>query len=583
MASFSGAIRIGDLNDFIAPSQACVVSLNGNKLEAKDEHEVGVVQLQRPSGFPQVNSSAAEGPVKVSLHDCLACSGCVTSAETILLQHQSIDEFVTKLSDPRITVVVSLSPQSIVSLAAIYNLHPAECVAKITAVLKSHGVAAVFDINWARDISLLESAAEFIDRYRHKLNGASTDDSSNGGAVDMAIDSSNININNDVAGPSSFTAQSPLQGPLPVPLPLPMLASACPGWVCYAEKTHGNFVLPYISTSKSPQAVMGTLIKQQWAVGKGIHPAYVYHCAVMPCYDKKLEAARDDFTVPLSSLSQSDTLNFGTDLNTSTSAAPIPETDCVLATTELYEWLQSLQISDNWAAIPAASFDAPFSNQVLSSSSSSTSSENNKDQYAGKSYSVPGGSGGYMEYIFRTAARELFNQELPPGQPLPIIQGRNADIKECSLVVNGQRVLHFAAAYGFRNIQGLMRKIKINRCEYDYVEVMACPSGCLNGGGQMKPGTVATPGVQGNNAAASSGENKGVPSSQSVQHLIEQLEISYHNNEYLEHRVPQLNPSVEELYREWIRGVPGSEKSKEILHTKYHVREKTIASAIADW
>jgi len=536
---------------------------------------MGVVQLQRPSGFPQVNSSSAEGPVKVSLHDCLACSGCVTSAETILLQHQSIDEFVTKLFDPRVTVVVSLSPQSIVSLAAVYDLHPAECVAKITAVLKSHGVAAVFDINWARDVSLLESAAEFIDRYRYVRNGGSIDDSSNGGAVDMAIDSSRMN-NSEV--PSSSISQSPL--------PLPMLASACPGWVCYAEKTHGNFVLPYISTSKSPQAVMGTLIKQQWAMSQGLHPAHVYHCAVMPCYDKKLEASRDDFTVPLPSSSQANSLDFSTDIRstnsaTSTHSAPIPETDCVLATTELYEWLQSLQVSENWAAIPAASFDAPFSNQVSSSSSSSSPSNNinNNNQSVGKSYAVPGGSGGYMEYIFRTAARELYNQDFPPGQPLPIIQGRNADIKECSLVVNGQRVLHFAAAYGFRNIQGLMRKIKINRCEYDYVEVMACPSGCLNGGGQMKPGTSATPDAQVN----APGERKVVSSSQSVQQLIEQLEIAYHNDEYLENRIPELNSSVEELYREWIRGVPGSAKSQETLHTKYHVREKTVASAIADW
>jgi iron only hydrogenase large subunit-like protein len=490
---------------------------------------VGIVQLNRPNGFPQVNNSAPEGPIKVSLHDCLACSGCVTSAETVLLQHQSIDEFVSKLADPAITVVVSLSPQSIVSLAAVYKLHPAECVAKITAVLKNQGVTAVFDINWARDVSLLESAAEFMDRYKQKNSFSSSGGDTSNGAVEMAIDNT---TNENTVSPLS-------------PSPLPMLASACPGWVCYAEKTHGNFVLPYISTSKSPQAVMGTLIKQEWARSKAINPASVYHCAVMPCYDKKLEAARDDFTVPPLD---------------SVSTTAIPETDCVLATTELYEWLRNLEISD-WSAIPPAPFDAPFSNQ---------------DLLSGKSYAVPGGSGGYMEYIFRTAARELFNQELPLDQPLPLVQGRNADIKECSLIVNGQRVLHFAAAYGFRNIQGLMRKVKINRCEYDYVEVMACPSGCLNGGGQMKPTSSASGGGSVEKVESSS-------SSQSVQQLIEQLEIAYHNSEYLEPRLPQLNPSVEEMYRDLIKGEPGSEMAKNMLHTKYHVREKTVASAIADW
>jgi iron only hydrogenase large subunit-like protein len=196
---------------------------------------------------------------------------------------------------------------------------------------------------------------------------------------------------------------------------------------------------------------------------------------------------------------------------------------------------------------------------------------------------VPGGSGGYMEYIFRTAARELFNQEIPLDQPLPIVQGRNADIKECSLMVNGQRVLRFAAAYGFRNIQGLMRKIKINRCEYDYVEVMACPSGCINGGGQMKPTTQSNGVVISGSDGVENKVGSTSSSHQSVQQLIEQLEITYHNSEYLEPRLPQLNSSVEELYREWIQGPPGSENSKIILHTKYHVREKTVASAISDW
>ncbi len=80
--------------------------------------------------------------------------------------------------------------------------------------------------------------------------------------------------------------------------PLPMLASACPGWVCYAEKTHGHFVLPYISSTKSPQAVMGSVIKRRYCEAVELRPEAVYHCAVMPCYDKKLEASREDFYLP---------------------------------------------------------------------------------------------------------------------------------------------------------------------------------------------------------------------------------------------------------------------------------------------
>ena len=417
----------------------------------------------------------------------------MTSAETVLLQHQSIDEFKTKLDDPSITVVVSLSPQSITSLAALYNIPPAHCVAALTAALKSRGVAAVFDINWARDVSLLEAASEFIRRYRQRQSTQ--------------------------------------------PSALPLLASACPGWICYAEKTHGTFILPYISTTKSPQAVLGTVVKRQWAphVASITGPLAIYHCAVMPCYDKKLEASRDDFLLDGS----------------------VPETDCVLATTELHEWLQeqgvlplvplSFDGNANGNKTSQAAMDGPFTNQVPGGH--------------GESYGAGGGgSGGYMDYVFRAAAKVLFQRDLPQG-PLPTVQGRNADIRELSLEIDGTRVLHFAAAYGFRNIQGLMRKIKTGRCEYDYVEVMACPSGCLNGGGQVKPGEMGL----------------------SPQQLIEALENAYAGNGVVVPRPPEQNASVVAMYRDWVRGEPGGDQARALFHTQYHQREKTVASALADW
>lgn len=77
-----------------------------------------------------------------------------------------------------------------------------------------------------------------------------------------------------------------------------MLASACPGWVCYAEKTQAGNLLPHISTTKSPQAIMGTIVKRRLAALRGWEAGNVYHAAVMPCYDKKLEASRDDFMLP---------------------------------------------------------------------------------------------------------------------------------------------------------------------------------------------------------------------------------------------------------------------------------------------
>ena len=115
-------------------------------------------------------------------------------------------------------------------------------------MFKNLGVEYIFDTSFSREFSLLESAAEFVARYKNSIN-----------------------------------------------LPLPMLASACPGWICYAEKTHGEVILPYISTTKSPQQVMGSLVKNYFSQSIGLKGDNIYHCAIMPCYDKKLEASRDDF------------------------------------------------------------------------------------------------------------------------------------------------------------------------------------------------------------------------------------------------------------------------------------------------
>lgn len=167
------------------------------------------------------------------------------------------------------------------------------------------------------------------------------------------------------------------------------------------------------------------------------------------------------------------------------------------------------------------------------------------------------GAGGYLEFVFRTAAQHLFHKQLPAG-PVQMKTLRNADFKEVSLEVDGRTVLRFAAAYGFRNIQTLVRKIKRRACEYDYVEVMACPSGCLNGGGQIKA-------------------HKG----QSTQQLLDELDQTYHAPELAE-RHPQESPTVAAVYQQLGDGLYGA-AARDLLHTSYHHREKTVSAMIGDW
>lgn len=201
--------------------------------------------------------------------DCLACSGCITSAEGVLITQQSQEEVLKVLNENQAnklagddaavkTIVFTVSQQSIVSLAHKYNSTNVEETARLlSGYLKRLGADFILDTKIADDLALLEARTEFVERYKSEV-----------------LD----NDNGKAATPT-----------------LPMLSSSCPGWVCYAEKTHGTFILPYLSTTRSPQQIMGVLVKQFLAQRLAISVDRIYHVTVMPCYDKKLEASREDF------------------------------------------------------------------------------------------------------------------------------------------------------------------------------------------------------------------------------------------------------------------------------------------------
>ncbi|XP_031118688.1 protein NAR1 [Ipomoea triloba] len=469
---FSATLRIGDLNDYIAPSQGCVVSLKANSN-----------RLEKSEGFGKVGRAAKPSvqnePVKISLKDCLACSGCITSAETVMLEKQSLDEFLSNINKGK-AVVISVSPQSRASLAVHFDISPLQVFRKLTTFFKSLGVKAIFDTSCSRDLTLIESCNEFIARYKQSQ---STD------------------------GEGSK-------------LQLPMISSACPGWICYAEKTLGSYILPFISSVKSPQQTIGAVIKNYICEKLHIRPEEIYHVTVMPCYDKKLEAARDDFV-----------------FNVDGDGEKITEVDSVLTTGEVLELIQSKAI--DFKALEEFPLDKLLTNI----------------DEEGHLYGVPGSSGGYAETVFRHAAKILFGKEVENPLNFKII--RNSDFQEVSLEVDGKTVLKFAQCYGFRNLQNVVRKVKMGKCDYHFLEIMACPSGCLNGGGQIKP----RPG-------------------QSAKDLIQLLEKSYTENVLVAN--PLENPIIKGLYDEWLEH-PGSEKAKRHIHTEYHPVVKSITSQLQNW
>ncbi|KAM7530854.1 hypothetical protein LguiB_034264 [Lonicera macranthoides] len=471
---FSATLRIGDLNDYIAPSQGCVVSLKSgsarlDKPETRGKVAIGTKTLQTE-------------PVKISLKDCLACSGCITSAETVMLEKQSLDEFLSNIDKGK-AVIVSLSPQSRASLAVYFGLSPLQVFRKLTTFFKSLGVKAVFDTSCSRDLSLIESCNEFISRYKQS----------------RSID--------DEESKSS----------------LPMISSACPGWICYAEKTLGSYILPYISSVKSPQQTIGAIIKHHVCQKLCLRPEEVYHVSVMPCYDKKLEAARDDFVFQVESQEHAD--------------LKITEVDSVLTSGEVLDLIQLKSV--DFKSLEESPLDKLLTNV----------------NEGGHLYGVHGSSGGYAETIFRHAAGKLYGREIKG--PLEFKTIRNSDFQEVTLEVDGEIVLKFALCYGFRNLQNIVRKVKVGKCDYHFLEIMACPSGCLNGGGQIKP-------RQG----------------QSAKDLIQSLETTYMENVLVAD--PFDNPLTRGIYEEWLEQ-PGSEKAKRHIHTEYHPVVKSITSQLQNW
>ncbi|KAL0893550.1 hypothetical protein ABMA27_013740 [Loxostege sticticalis] len=481
MASrFSGALQLTDLDDFITPSQECIKPVKIEKTKTKTGAKIKIGD----DGYFDISSGKEQKlqKVEITLADCLACSGCITSAESVLVTRQSQEELLRVFSERKYTdnkgvtknvslVVISLSPQPLLSLATRYKLSPEDATSKLAGYFKSLGADLVLDMTIAEDLSLLEAQQEFLQRYQDQQND-------------------------------------------PTSKNLPMLASSCPGFVCYAEKTHGNFILPYISTTKSPQQIMGSLVKQYLSKTKEVTPGEVYHVTFMPCYDKKLEASREDF--------YSEMLN-------------CHDVDCVITAIEVEQMLGNSNMSLSDA--PAGSLDAAWG------------ADEGPPGPRGRAGS---GSGGYADHIFVHAAQQLFGES---NVQLVYRNLRNPDFREVTLEKDGKEVLRFAIANGFRNIQNLVQKLKRGKSPYHYVEVMACPSGCLNGGAQVRPVT-----------------------GESGRELVLQLEAMYA-------ALPRASPDTrlaKRLYSEWLDG-KDSDKAKAILHTGYHAVEKSDIALNIKW
>jgi len=326
----------------------------------------------------------------------------------------------------------------------------------------------------------------------------------------------------------------------------------------------------------------------------------------------------------------------------------VAEVDSSLTTGELQELLDKFGAGD-LKALPSGRGDNLLSTLVTATQ------QQQQQQQQQEPLRVPepvmhaqlGSSGGYADFIFVDAAQQLYGVDVSAASTsssstcgeshtaagssdgssaepsssgssssrLPWKVLRNADMQELQLLgPDGQPLLRFALAYGFRNIQTIVRQIKLGRCPYDYVEVMACPSGCLNGGGQLKAPKGVTAAqlleqleLQYFRQQAGLGQTNGPPQEQqqqpqqqystapgSIQLLqpVQQQDGQQQQQQQQQQGLPAASaiaPScissqaLSAAYRVLLCGSAGAATVKELLHTQYHKREKTVTSTISDW
>ena len=281
--------------------------------------------------------------------------------------------------------------------------------------------------------------------------------------------------------------------------PLPLITSCSPGWIKYCEHYFPEMT-ENLSTCKSPQQMFGALMKTYFAKKEGIDPADIVMVSAIPCTAKKFEVGRPD-----------------------QSAAGVPDVDIAVTTREVGRMIKRAGI--NFRALPDEKFDAPFS----------------KGSGAGVIF---GATGGVMEAALRFAAEVILGKKLEQVE-FPEVRGTEG-IKFASYRL-GEMTVNVAVASGTKNAKELLRRVESGEVDVQFIEIMACPGGCVNGGGQpYQPASVRD----------------------TVDLRAVRAAVLYHADEAKDLRKSQDSSEVKALYDEFL-GKPGGHKAHEILHTSY--------------
>lgn len=352
----------------------------------EEVQEIAAIDFVGRGSQAKIGTAFDEG---LNVSSCINCGQCIIVCPTGSLTEKTyLDQVVEALDDPDRTVVVQHAPSVSVSLGEEFGLPAGSDVdGAMTAALRRIGFDRVFDTGFSADLTIMEEGSELV----HRLQ--------NGGR-------------------------------------LPMLTSCSPGWIKYVETFHPDF-MENLSTCKSPQQMLGAIIKSYFAEQQKIDPSSIYSVSVMPCTAKKYEAARPEMAV-----------------------GGIPDVDAVLTTRELARLIRMRGI--DLQRLEPDTADTPFGERTT----------------AGKLF---GASGGVMEAAIRTAYKLVTGEEL---QELKVEAVRGAaGLKTAYLDVAGIK-LGVAVVNGVGNASRLLDEIRNGRDDLHFIEVMTCPGGCVAGGGQ---------------------------------------------------------------------------------------------------
>ena len=413
---------------------------------------VGVIGANN-RGFKTSIGSAYEMPLGDTA--CVDCGQCIAVCPTGALYEKDATEPVfAAIADPEKTVFVQTAPAVRAALGEAFGYPIGTGVeGKMAAALRRLGFDGVYDTNFGADLTIIEEAHEFLERF------------TKGGK-------------------------------------LPMITSCSPGWVKFCEHYFPECT-ENLSTCKSPHQMQGAIMKTYLAEKKGLDPRNIVTVSVMPCTAKKFEATRDD----------------------QNGAGPdIPDVDYVITTRELARMIKRAGIE--FTELPDEKFDDPMG------------------EYSGGAV-IFGATGGVMEAALRTAAYWITGDDVNTPVKFEEIRGTKG-IKEATYQV-GDVTVRVAVASGLANAREILDKVKDGTAPYDFIEIMACPGGCVNGGGQPQVSAEVrnfTPYREKRASALYSYDEKSVI------------------------RKSHQNESIKTLYNEFL-GEYGSEKAHHLLHTSY--------------